>query len=124
MHRQIAAVGRQCLLATAISFVLLFVGFRILYDSVTPEVLGLVVAGLVLGLMRPRLWWVSALGLCLGIVLSQRLFPVTPPAVHVAQYGPPEPARIGEMLLLWAFPTLGTVIGAAVRFMRSYSAAR
>ena len=120
MHQPVAAAGRQFLLAVAISFVLLFAGFRILYDSVIPEVLGLVLAGLVLGLMRPRLWWLSALGLCIGIVLSQRLFPVTPSAAHVAQYGPPKPAHVGEMFLLWAFPTVGAVVGGIVGFIRSY----
>jgi hypothetical protein len=114
MDARIRTLGRQFAIAMAISFILLFAGFRILYDSVIPEVVGLVLAGIILGFLRPRLWWISAIGLCVGIVLSQRLFPVTPSAVHVAQYGPARPPRLGEMFLLWAFPTVGTVLGALI----------
>ena len=117
MADPIRAGGRQFLLSLAVSFLLLFVGFRIFYDSVIPEVAGLIVAGLVLGSLRPQLWWVSALGLCAGIVLSERVFPATPSAAHVAQYGPPKPAHFGDMLILWAFPTVGTVLGGLSRVL-------
>jgi hypothetical protein len=117
MHPQLTVASRQLVLGMVIGFLLLFVGFRLMYDSVIPEVFGLVLAGLVLGFVRPGLWWLSALGLCAGIVLSQRLFPVTPSAAHVAQYGPPQPARVGEMFLLWAFPTVGALLGAVSGFV-------
>jgi hypothetical protein len=124
MNPDMRQAARQFTIGLAISFVLLFAGFRILYDSVIPEVLGLVLAGLVLGFMRPRLWWISAIGLCVGIVLSQRFFPVTPSAAHVAQYGPAKPPRIGEMFLLWAFPTVGTILGAAAGVVSARAASK
>ena len=108
-------MAKQLAIAIAVSFLLLFVGFRILYDSVIPEVAGLVLAGLILGFLRPRLWWVSALGLCIGIALSEHVFPATPSAAHIAQYGVPKPPRVGQMFLLWAFPTVGTILGSVSR---------
>src|SRR5262245_8394565 len=74
-------------LSMAVSFLLLFVGFRLFYDSVIPEVFGLVLAGFCLAIARPRLWWGSVLGLCAGVALSELVFPATPPPAHVAQYG-------------------------------------
>ena len=103
-------------LSTAISFLLLFAGFRLFYDSVIPEVFGLVLAGFLLAIARPRLWWVSLLGLCAGIALSELVFPATPPPEHLAQYGPPGPHSIAGLFLIFAFPSVGTLTGLATRF--------
>jgi hypothetical protein len=105
------------LLSIAMSFALLFVGFRLFYDSVIPEVFGLVLAGFCLAVARPRLWWVSILGLCAGIALSELGFPATAPAEHVARYGPPGPHSIAGLFLIFAFPTVGTLIGLVARFV-------
>ncbi len=104
-------------LSIAISFALLFVGFRLFYDSVIPEVFGLVLAGFCLAIARPRFWWVSILGLCAGIALSELAFPATPPPEHVARYGPPGPHSIVGLFLIFAFPTAGTLMGLVARFV-------
>ena len=112
------SVGRvavHLVLSIAISFALLFVGFRLFYDSVIPEVFGLVLAGFCLAIARPRFWWVSILGLCAGIALSELVFPATPPPEHLARYGPPGPHSIAGLFLIFAFPTAGTLIGLAAR---------
>jgi hypothetical protein len=98
--RQIAV---HLVLSTAISFALLFVGFRLFYDSVIPEVFGLVLAGFCLAIARPRFWWVS--------------IPATPPPEHLARYGPPGPHSIAGLFLIFAFPTAGTLIGLVARFV-------
>jgi hypothetical protein len=108
-------IAQYFALAMAIGFLLLFVGFRILYDSVFPEVFGLVVAGFWLAIARPRFWWVSILGLCAGVALSEVGFPATPSPEHVAQYGPPGPHSIRGLFLIFAFPSAGTLIGLAAR---------
>jgi hypothetical protein len=69
-----------------LGFGILTVGFRILYDSVIPEVAALVMSGFFMAIMRPRQSWLSMLGLGIGIALSA-LFPVPAPADHVARYG-------------------------------------
>jgi hypothetical protein len=104
-------------LSMAMSFLLLFVGFRLFYDSVIPEVFGLVLAGFSLAIARPRLWWVSVVGLCAGIALSELVFPATPPLEHVARYGRPGPHSILGLLLIFAFPTAGSLIGLVARFV-------
>jgi hypothetical protein len=120
MDARVVTTSRQFAIAMAISFLLLFIGFRLFYDSVIPEVAGLVLSGFILATVRPRLWWASALGLCAGIALSETVFPATPSAAHLAKYGPPKPHASGEMFLLWAFPTAGTVLGGIVRFATKF----
>lgn len=109
------SIGAQLALSAAVGFLLLFVGFRILYDSVIPEVFGLVVAGLALASARPRLWWISLVGMCAGIALSEIVFPATPSSEHVARYGPPGPHTIGGLFLIFAFPTVGILLGLGAR---------
>ena len=110
--RQIAG---HFVLSIAISFVLLFVGFRLFYDSVIPEVFGLVLAGFCLSIARPRFWRVSILDLCAGIALSELAFPATPPPKHLARYGPPGPHSLAGLFLIFACPTAGSLIGLAAR---------
>ena len=106
-------IALHLMLSIAISFALLFVGFRLFYDSVIPEVFGLVLAGFCLAVARRRFWWVSTLGLCVGIALSEVVFPATPPPEHLARYGPPGPHSIAGLFVILAFPTAGTLIGLA-----------
>jgi hypothetical protein len=110
-------IAVHAVLSIAISFVLLFVGFRLFYDSVIPEVFGLVLAGFCLAIARPRLWWLSILGLCAGIALSELVFPATPPPEHIARYGRPGPHSIAGLFLIFAFPTAGALIGLVGRFV-------
>jgi hypothetical protein len=110
-------IAVHLVLSMAISFGLLFVGFRLFYDSVIPEVFGLVLAGICLAIARPRFWWASIVGLCAGIALSELVFPATPPAEHLARYGPPGPHSIAGLFLIFAFPTVGTLIGLVARFV-------
>ena len=120
-------IGVHLVVSMSASFVLLFVGFRLFYDSVIPEVFGLVLAGFCFAIARPRLWWVSLVGLCTGIVLSEVVFPATPPPEHLARYGPPGPHSIWAMFFIFAFPAAGTLVGlvmgvvfrpAGVRYVR------
>ena len=113
----IRPIAIHLVLSIAISFGLLFVGFRLFYDSVIPEVFGLVLAGFCLSIARPRFWWVSIIGLCAGIALSELVFPATPPPEHLARYGPPGPHSIAGLFLIFAFPTAGTLMGLAARFV-------
>jgi hypothetical protein len=102
--------------AMILSWMILGVGFRILYDSVIPEVFLLVVSGFVFGVSNTtRRTGIALLGLILGLWISERLFPAPAPASHVAQYGPPAAPSFGGYLLLSAFPTAGTIFGAVVR---------
>jgi hypothetical protein len=99
-----------------LSWAILGVGFRLLYDSVIPEVAALVSAGFALALFnKPKLAWVWLLGLSAGIWISERAFPVSAPAEHVAQYGPPQHGGVGGLLLICAFPLVGTMLGLAAR---------
>jgi|SRR5579872_6016197 len=99
-----------------LSWAILGVGFRILYDSVIPEVAALVSAGFVLALFnKPKLACVWPLGLSAGIWISERVFPVAAPAEHVARYGPPQPGGVLGLLMICAFPTVGTMLGLAAR---------
>ena len=97
-----------------VGFGILTVGFRILYDSVIPEVAALVMSGFFMAIMRPRQSWLSMLGLGIGTALSA-LFPVPAPADHVARYGPPAPFSFLDLLRIWAFPVAGTVLGLLSR---------
>lgn len=110
-------LGVHFVLSMAVSFLLLFVGFRVFYDSVIPEVFGLILAGFCFAIVRPRLWWVSLVGLGVGIWLSEVVFPATPPPEHLAQYGRPGPHSVGGMFLIFAFPAAGTVMGLVARFL-------
>ena len=101
--------------SVVVPFALLAVGFRILYDSVIPEVAGLVVIGAVFGYVRPRFVWLSVIGIAFGILLSQRVFPVAPSAEHIAQYGAPVKGGLGGFLMLCAVPAVPALIGALAR---------
>src|SRR5262245_37390674 len=101
--------------AVLVSFAILAIGFRILYDSVIPEVAALALAGAVFGFVRPRDVWLSIIGIAIGIVLSQRVFPVTPSAAHIAQYGPPRRGGIVDFLMLCAIPAVPALLAALVR---------
>jgi hypothetical protein len=105
-------MGGSALLAWAI----LGVGFRILYDSVIPEVALLVLSGFVLGLSNtPTRAGIALVGLVLGMVLSEKVFPVPAPAEHIAQYGPPPPATWKDFVLVPGFPSVGIVAGMVFR---------
>ena len=92
------------------------IGFRILYDSVTPEVALFVLSGFVFGVSNdvPRAG-TALVGFLVGMAVGGTLFPVQAPAAHVAQYGPPAPKSAKDFLLIPMFPTAGAVIGAIVR---------
>ena len=104
-------------MAVVVSFAILAIGFRILYDSVIPEVAALAVTGAVFGFVRPRDVWLSIAGMAIGIMLSQRVFPVTPSAEHIAQYGPPRRGGIGDFLMLCAIPAVPALLAALVRVL-------
>jgi hypothetical protein len=103
--------------STLVSFAILAIGFRILYDSVLPEVAGLVLAGVLFAYVRPGFAWLSVIGIGLGIVLSERGFPVTPSAEHIARYGPPVKGSFVDFLKLCGFPTAGALVGLVSRFV-------
>src|SRR5262245_17345353 len=87
------------------------IGFRLFYDSVFPEVAGLVLIGGVFAYRRPRYAWLWIVGIAIGMVLSERVFPATPPPEHIARYGRPVKAGFTDFVKLCAFPTAGAVIG-------------
>lgn len=100
-----------------VSFALIQLGFRILYDSVIPEVAGLVIAGAAFALAKPRWSWLSLIGLCAGVFVSETVVPVPAPAAHVAQYGASHALGLAGLLRLAAFPTGGAVVGLISSFM-------
>ena len=97
-----------------IPFGILSIGFRLLYDTVIPEVAGLVLSGAIFAYIRPRHAWLWVIGIGIGILLSERGFPATPPAEHVARYGPPVKGSFIDLLKICGFPTAGAVVGLAV----------
>jgi hypothetical protein len=102
--------------AMLVSWSILGVGFRVFYDSVIPEVFLLVFSGFVFGVSNTtRRTGIALIGLNLGLWISERLFPAPAPAAHIARYGPPAALTFGGYLLLSAFPTVGTILGAVVR---------
>ena len=94
-----------------VPFAMMAIGFRLFYDSVIPEVAGLVLSGALFAYIRPRYAWLWVIGIGIGIVLSERVFPATPPAAHVARYGPPVKAGFTDFLKLCGFPTVGALLG-------------
>jgi hypothetical protein len=102
-----------------VPFAVLAIGFRILYDSVIPEVLGLLVTGAILAYLRPRYTALWLVGIALGIVLSERVFPARPSIEHVLRYGPPVRGSLSDLLKLCGFPAVGSVLGLAWRWMDS-----
>ncbi len=101
-------LGASALLGWAI----LGVGFRFSYDDVIPEVVMLVLSGFALGMLnRAARAGIALLGLVMGIVLSEILFPVPAPAAHIARYGPPPLPSVRDWLLVSGFPAVGTVMG-------------
>jgi hypothetical protein len=108
------SVATRFAVSVLLGFAIPALGFRIMYDGVIPEVLAWVLSGLVLTLAAPRLWWLWVIGLDVGIVLSN-LVPATPPAGHVAKYGPPPGFSFGGALILFGFPLLGAATALLVR---------
>ena len=103
-------------------FAIMFVGFRIDYDDVIPEVAAMVLTGGLLALLnRPQRAWIWLLGFAVVFAASAFLPPEflnsTPPPEHVARYGPPHHSTTPflDALRLWAFPAGGTAIGLACR---------
>jgi hypothetical protein len=109
--------GILLVVSTLVGFAILAVGFRLMYDSVLPEVAGLVLAGLVLAYVRPGLAWLSLIGIAFGILLSERGFPATAPADHVAKYGPPREGSFVDLLKICGFPAAGALVGVAARLL-------
>ncbi len=99
----------------AVPFAILAIGFRLSYDSVIPEVAGLVLTGAVFAYTRPRHAWRWVIGIGIGIVLSERVFPATPPIEHVARYGPPVKGSFIDFLKLCGIPTAGVIVGLGSR---------
>jgi hypothetical protein len=64
---------------------ILAIGFPLVYDSVIPEVAGLVLASAVFADIRSHHAWLWVIGI--GITLSECVFPATPPIEHVARTG-------------------------------------
>jgi hypothetical protein len=95
---------------------MLAIGFRLFYDSVIPEVAGLILIGGMFAYLRPRYSWVWLIGITIGIVLSERAFPATPPAEHVTRYGPPVKGGFIDFLKLCGIPTAGSVVGLLFRY--------
>ena len=92
------------------------IGFRILYDSVTPEVALFVASGFVFGVSNDvRRAGIALAGFLVGMAVCATVFPAQAPAAHIAQYGPPAPPSAKAFLLIPMFPTAGTVVGAIVR---------
>lgn len=117
LHRHARAGAVVLIASIVVSFAILAIGFRILYDSVLPEVGGLVLAGVVLAYVRPGFAWVSVIGIGLGIVLAEKGFPVAPSAEHMARYGPPVRGSLLDLLKLCAFPAAGALIGFVSRLV-------
>jgi hypothetical protein len=99
----------------AIPFGMLAIGFRIFYDSVIPEVAGLALVGAMFAYVRPRYAWLWVIGIAVGVVVSERVFPATPPAEHVARYGPPFKAGFSDLLKVCAIPAVGACFGLVAR---------
>jgi hypothetical protein len=59
--------------------------------------------------------WIIGIGV--GIALSERGFPATPPAEHVARYGPPVKGGMIDLLKICAFPAVGTLFGLLSRLV-------
>jgi hypothetical protein len=115
--RYALAAGVVFLVAPLVSVAILAVGFRLLYDSVLPELAGLVVTGLVLAYIRPGLAWLSLIGIALGILLSERGFPVAPSAEHIARSGPPHKGSVVDLLKICGFPAAGALLGVVSRLL-------
>jgi len=99
-----------------VPFAMLAIGFRLFYDSVIPEVAGLVLIGAMFAYVRPRHVWLWLIGIAIGIVLSERGFPATPPAEHVVRYGAPVKVGFSDFVKLCAIPTAGSVLGLLFRW--------
>jgi hypothetical protein len=85
-----------------------------LYDSVILEVAGLVLSGAIFAYIRPRHAWLWVIGIGIGILLSERGLPATPPVEHVARYGPPVKGSFIDLLKICGFPTAGAIVGMVV----------
>jgi hypothetical protein len=124
--KELSPLGVQPMKSTSVSlwlvfassilvpFAILAIGFRLLYDSVIPEVAGLGLTGAVFAYTRPRHAWLWVIGIGIGIFLSERVFPATPPIEHVARYGPPVKGFI-DFLKLCGIPSVGAVVGLVSR---------
>jgi hypothetical protein len=110
-----APLGFMFVAAIVAPFAMLAVGFRLYYDSVIPEIAGLIFFGGVFAYLRPRYVWLWLVGIAIGIVLSERVFPATPPTEHIATYGMPVAGGLIDLVKLCAFPTVGSVFGLLFR---------
>ncbi len=113
-HRLLSLVFAASIL---VPFAILAIGFRLFYDSVLPEVAGLVLTGAIFAYARPRHAWLWLTGIAIGIVLSERVFPATPPPEHIARYGPPVRGGVLDFLKICGFPAFGTVLGVVSRLI-------
>jgi len=111
-----APLGFMFAASILVPFAMLAIGFRLFYDSVIPEVAGLILIGAMFAYLRPRYAWLWLIGIAIGIVLSERVFPATPPAEHVVRYGPPVKGGFIDFLKLCAIPTAGSVVGLLFRY--------
>ena len=111
-----APLGLMFVASILLPFAMLAIGFRLLYDSVIPEVAGLILIGGMFAYLRPRYAWLWLIGIAIGIVLSERVLPATPPAEHVARYGPAVKGGFIDFLKLCAVPTAGSVVGWLFRY--------
>ena len=98
-----------------VPFTMMAIGERLFYDSVIPEVAGLVLTGAVLAYRRPKFVPLWLLGIAIGISLSERVFPATPPAEHVLRYGQPKTVGVVDVMKISAFPFAGSVLGILAR---------
>ena len=99
-----------------LAWAILGIGFRVLYDSVIPEVAAIAFSGFLLAVFnRPQRAWLWLLGLGVGIILSEMMFPVPAPAEHIARYGAPKPFSLPDVARVWAFPAAGTAVGILLR---------
>ena len=103
------------LASVLVPFAMMAIGFRLFYDGVIPEVAGLVLTGAVLAYIRPKFTGLWLVGIAVGIILSERVFPATPPVEHVLRYGPPQRGTLADLLKLCAFPFVGSVLGVIAR---------
>ena len=90
-------------------FAIMFVGFRIDYDDVIPEVAAMVSTGFLLAWFnQPQHAWIWLLGLAVAFAASVFLPPeflnATPPPEHIAREGPPNHSTtpLFDALRLWA----------------------
>jgi len=116
-------------LSVLIGMAIFSVGFR-LTDEVTVVGAVLGASGAVLGFSAPRQWWLTAIGLGVGVGLHKVYPPppYQPDARHLALYGPPQPLPlpfgftgnsvatiVAVVIMLMSFLCVATGFGSLVR---------